>query len=1145
MKLKHILLIVGAFFLTLDANATHILGGEIVWKCMPSGKYKFTLVLYRDCCSSCASLPTSAQSLSTNAGVSISCAYISTTDVVPQGYSSTCSPACGGTSGSGAMQKYVYRSGEITLTGTPPATGWWFTWSSCCRPGSITNGPANAGYTLRAIMYPYTPPGSTTALSAGTSTNPTCYDSSPNFLEDPQVVACTGYDIDYNNLGYDPDLDSLYYDWANPWGSSTGFPGTAVSFSSGYAYNNPLPSGSGSTGAVLDNATGEVSFNSALQGSWVTCIKIEEWRCNQKIGEIYRDIPIVTRTCTPPTGLCPSTGNNTPTLTFTVDTVNNVGAPQLSPVTNVSGDTIYYYTEVYPGDHVEFDITSTDVDLLPTCSPQQITFEASGGNLSSAANYGNVNTCLFNPPCATITSNNSNNGFTSSLNNDVTFEWDIECNHLFYQQYQCGRLKSEYDFYFKMRDNACPIPSFAYSKVVVKVKNYMPGIPDMSNSCLTYDVNGNISFDWVANPDTGFNWDYYLVNHSNNGGAWTALDTVWNYGDTTFTHSNPPSGLNQYSIQVAGGCGLISDWSDTLQTIDLVLNSFPPPPNSSVAQLQWNMSKLGDSSTVYQVWVEAPTGSGNWTMVDTTSNLFYNDTVEYCGQFLDYQIRIGNVCNSDIDTGFFSDNTNPNHVLFDSVSVVPGNLASLTWQASPNPDVVYYRILKKDNAGFFQPIDTVSVVDYPTMQPWVYTASNAGNESEEFLVQAVDSCGNHSSLGLATPSSTLFLSVGVDPCEGFARVKWNSYRTFTQTEVKEYNLYADITPPAGPTLTGVLLHGGTLDSSFQHHGVQNGYTYCYYVKAVDTTGTVYSTSNRFCNSSLTVQKSKVLYLARASVTQAGAVDLYTFIDKDADVIDFTIQRSGDEVGPFLPVGVVPKPASAPWEVKFQDFTADPNSQRYFYRISARDSCGAIDTVSNFATNIYATVEANGNLTNSVFWTPYRDWDNGVQEYIVYRSIDGGNSFSQAATTKDTTFLDNVKLFPEAKGKFCYYVKAVAKDGQIPWRDESGMPFSAKSNIACDVQKARIFVPSAFNPNSDIVENRVWRPTNVFARQDSYTLFIVDRWGNEVFRTTDVDAAWDGTFNGKELPMGVYTYYIKYRSIDDIAIEQWGTFTLLR
>ena len=72
MNLRRFLAIAVLSLLSFQGYASHLLGGEIVWKCKPNGKYQFTLVVYRDCGG--ISLPTSAQSLATNAGVSISCA---------------------------------------------------------------------------------------------------------------------------------------------------------------------------------------------------------------------------------------------------------------------------------------------------------------------------------------------------------------------------------------------------------------------------------------------------------------------------------------------------------------------------------------------------------------------------------------------------------------------------------------------------------------------------------------------------------------------------------------------------------------------------------------------------------------------------------------------------------------------------------------------------------------------------------------------------------------------------------------------------------------------------------------------------------------------------------------------------------------
>ena len=48
-------------------------------------------------------------------------------------------------------------------------------------------------------------------------------------------------------------------------------------------------------------------------------------------------------------------------------------------------------------------------------------------------------------------------------------------------------------------------------------------------------------------------------------------------------------------------------------------------------------------------------------------------------------------------------------------------------------------------------------------------------------------------------------------------------------------------------------------------------------------------------------------------------------------------------------------------------------------------------------------------------------------------------------------------------------------------------------------------------------------------------------GTRGFKTNNIDQGWDGKINGKDALMGVYTYYVKYRSIEDVPIEERGNF----
>lgn len=90
----------------------------------------------------------------------------------------------------------------------------------------------------------------------------------------------------------------------------------------------------------------------------------------------------------------------------------------------------------------------------------------------------------------------------------------------------------------------------------------------------------------------------------------------------------------------------------------------------------------------------------------------------------------------------------------------------------------------------------------------------------------------------------------------------------------------------------------------------------------------------------------------------------------------------------------------------------------------------------------------------------------------------------------------------------------------------------------------IFAPSAFSPNNDGV-NDIYKPSIVGAA--TYKLYIYSRWGEVVFYSEDPNESWNGQLNntGKELPVGVYSYAIYVRDINDEYSEKKGYITLMR
>lgn len=87
----------------------------------------------------------------------------------------------------------------------------------------------------------------------------------------------------------------------------------------------------------------------------------------------------------------------------------------------------------------------------------------------------------------------------------------------------------------------------------------------------------------------------------------------------------------------------------------------------------------------------------------------------------------------------------------------------------------------------------------------------------------------------------------------------------------------------------------------------------------------------------------------------------------------------------------------------------------------------------------------------------------------------------------------------------------------------------------------LYIPTGFSPNNDGLNDK-WSIKSTGIRE--MKLVIYNRWGEEVFSTSDKTFEWDGTMNGQRLQMGSYTYRIVFYTDDDQYIERRGSFNLL-
>ncbi|MGN6248359.1 MAG: PKD domain-containing protein [Ginsengibacter sp.] len=89
----------------------------------------------------------------------------------------------------------------------------------------------------------------------------------------------------------------------------------------------------------------------------------------------------------------------------------------------------------------------------------------------------------------------------------------------------------------------------------------------------------------------------------------------------------------------------------------------------------------------------------------------------------------------------------------------------------------------------------------------------------------------------------------------------------------------------------------------------------------------------------------------------------------------------------------------------------------------------------------------------------------------------------------------------------------------------------------------MLMPNAFSPNNDGL-NDVFPVKYPFA-VTHFHFSVSNRWGQNVFETTDIHEGWDGTWMGEPAVAGIYVWVISYTDLNNKDQQIKGTVTLLR
>lgn len=117
----------------------------------------------------------------------------------------------------------------------------------------------------------------------------------------------------------------------------------------------------------------------------------------------------------------------------------------------------------------------------------------------------------------------------------------------------------------------------------------------------------------------------------------------------------------------------------------------------------------------------------------------------------------------------------------------------------------------------------------------------------------------------------------------------------------------------------------------------------------------------------------------------------------------------------------------------------------------------------------------------------------------------------------------------------------------------GAEMKAQGHGAVPFSDCQVYVPNAFTPNDDGINERFVIKYNDDCKVVEYDMKVFDRWGRLVFEadSEDYQSAWDGTESGQELREGVYMWKVNAKMVNPSnpdnphLIEQKGTVVLIR
>ncbi len=260
--------------------------------------------------------------------------------------------------------------------------------------------------------------------------------------------------------------------------------------------------------------------------------------------------------------------------------------------------------------------------------------------------------------------------------------------------------------------------------------------------------------------------------------------------------------------------------------------------------------------------------------------------------------------------------------------------------------------------------------------------------------------------------------------------------------------------------------------------------------------------------------------AIVSVEQDGSVSLIAFPPSQGTTPTFKMifERADNPNSGFQEVG------TTQGTNRYSDVTARTSERAYCYRVLYENACGNRSEPSPPICTIFLK-----NAGSSIKWTGDPSFTDDVGGYFVIKLNNGG---AASETGVGANFTYDPQFDDPNEQQFEYQIRSRSRNGA----------FLSYSNVILYRREAALFLPDAFSPNGDGI-NDTFKPSGIFF--DNFQMIIYNRWGQSVFQTTDSATGWDGTIDGNRAPQGQYIYKIIIRDNTGKEFVKNGTALLLR